>query len=367
VMGTALFLLVRSSNSDTALERKDVKAFNVSEAGVDAGIAKLKAAWPRYSTDPAIHVVASDVRNLFPIDQFPNSAHQGAGAFVDAVAYDNSGTDPRNISANRVNYDANGDEKMWIDSVADVTDDRHRIVVLAQRQKMPLDIPDVALAAGSAGGNAQGLPVRVDPDYLGSLPDGGAGAYYTDVIGKGLELGPGITAYQGPDAFSSRVTESMRGLLEGLARAGQSYFDDSNGGAAATSTYLCDPVKGPGSIVYLDTDADPVVIEGNNQMGTPEKPIILVIDATDASGHLHAIDWRGTAAFYGVVIVFGNIELRGTMDIRGAVLSQGSVENKGGPGILYNGDLIRRLRDLHTLSVALVPGTWEEFNPVPGT
>ena len=43
IIGSALFVLVRSSNSGTALERKDVKAFNVAEAGVDAALVSLRS------------------------------------------------------------------------------------------------------------------------------------------------------------------------------------------------------------------------------------------------------------------------------------------------------------------------------------
>jgi len=64
IIGSALFLLVRSSNSGTALERKDVKAFNVAEAGVDAAMVDLKVSWPRVSTDNPVIVDPVEFRNI---------------------------------------------------------------------------------------------------------------------------------------------------------------------------------------------------------------------------------------------------------------------------------------------------------------
>ena len=83
IIGSALFLLVRSSNSGTALERKDVKAFNVAEAGVDAAMVDLKVSWPRVSTDNPVIVDPVEFRNIYSsIVEFPNPSH---GTFISAV------------------------------------------------------------------------------------------------------------------------------------------------------------------------------------------------------------------------------------------------------------------------------------------
>ncbi len=97
------------------------------------------------------------------------------------------------------------------------------------------------------------------------------------------------------------------------------------------------PDTGPGSVVYLESSENPITIGGNTPMGSPERPAIVVVDTLNSG---HAIDWRGTSQFYGVVIVVGDAMLRGTHDIRGCVLSAGAVENKGGPGVRYNGDCV---------------------------
>jgi Tfp pilus assembly protein PilX len=358
IIGIALFVLIRSSNSGTEVERKDVKAFNVAEAGVDAAMAELKAGWPRLSTDPSVAVDPTEFRSLYSnATQFPDPSH---GTFITSITYDNTPDNPTSVEANRKLWDSNGDDVMWIDSEADVDNDRHRILVQVKRLKIPVELPDVALVANTAGGNGQGLDVSVDPNYHGSIPEGGADVVYT---GKGTfnkDVSPGANIEmitQPTNPFWSYVSPALIGNLREMALSAepQSFFVND---AEAAGDFLSDPDTGPGSVVYLESTEEPIVIEGNTPMGSPAKPAILVID-TKNSGW--AIDWRGTSQFYGVVIVVGSAELRGTNDIAGCVLSEGSVENKGGPGVKYNGDYIRRLNQLHTLSVAMVPNTWEEY------
>lgn len=371
VLGAALFVMNRTANSATHLERKDVKAFNVAEAGVDAAMVELKGNWPRaYSpseTPTPITVDAAAFRNeAFPDKkEFPDPTHD---QFITVITYDDSGArgtpdDPTTYEDKRVFYDANKNDVMWIDAEALVDNARHRILVQVERLSMPVEIPDVALVANTAGGNGQGLNVAVDPDYTGSIPAGGADVWYTGkgTFNKDVNAGADIEVITVPNSpFSEKVPPSLIGLLKQMAMNADpgSYFDDSDG-ADAVAAFLCDQDTGPGSIVYFETASSTIQIAGNDEMGTAQKPVILIVDATAATNPV--IDWRGTSAFNGVLIVIGDVLLRGTHDIAGCVLSDGAVENKGGPGVLYNGDYIRRVNQMHTLSVALVPNTWEEY------
>lgn len=375
ILVSALFVLNRNSNSATLLERKDVKAFNVAEAGIDAAIVALKANWPRTEGED-VTVDPTDFRNYaYPdTEEYPDPSH---GQFIQAVAYDdNPGSspndDPRTNEDERVFYDFNDSQPndiMWIDSEALVDNVRHRILVQVERLTMPVEIPDVALVANTAGGNGQGLKVDVDPAYSGSFPekdDQGnpyVGVYYTGkgTFPKDVNTGPNIKLETVPESpFSEKVPDSLIGGLKQMAQSANpvSYFDDSDG-ATAVASFLCDADTGPGSVVYFETASSAIEIAGNSEIGTAAKPVILVVDASAATNPV--IDWKGTSAFNGVLIVIGDVLLRGTHDITGCVLSDGAVENKGGPGILYNGDYIRRVNELHTLSVVLVPNTWEEY------
>ena len=187
----------------------------------------------------------------------------------------------------------------------------------------------------------------------------GAAVVYTGkgTFNKDASPGANIQVVTMPtNPFWSYVSPALIGNLREMALSAEpsSFFVNDAEAASVFLSYL----YGAGSVVYLESTEEPIVIAGNTPMGSPDKPVILVVD-TQNSGY--AIDWRGTSQFYGVVIVVGNAELRGTNDICGCVLSEGSVENKGGPGIRYNGDYIRRMNQLHTLSVAMVPNSWEEY------
>ena len=110
----------------------------------------------------------TEFRSLYSdTTQFPDPSH---GEFINAITYDNTADNPTSVEGNRKSYDSNRDDIMWIDSEADVDNDRHRILVLVKRLKIPVELPDVALVANTAGGNGQGLDVSVDPDYTGSIP-----------------------------------------------------------------------------------------------------------------------------------------------------------------------------------------------------
>ena len=99
IIGIALFVLIRSSNDATELERKDVKAFNVAEAGVDAAMAELKAGWPRFETDPSVVVDPTEFRSLYSnATQFPDPSH---GEFINAITYDNTADNPTSVEDNR--------------------------------------------------------------------------------------------------------------------------------------------------------------------------------------------------------------------------------------------------------------------------
>lgn len=369
VLGTALFLMNRNSTAETHLERKDVKAFNVAEAGVDAAMVALKTNWPRSSAE-SVTVNPTEFRDngFSDTNQYPDPTH---GQFINSLTYDDTDDNPTTEATSRVFFDSNENDVMWVDSEALVDNARHRILVKVQRLKMPVEIPDVALVANTAGGNGQGLAVDVDPAYAGSIPTGGADVWYTGQgsFKKDVNTGADIELITVPDSpFSEKVPDSLIGVLKQMAMSADpgapydsTYFDDSDG-EALVSTFLCDDTKAPGSIVYYETaapDGTDIEIGGNNDMGSPEKPVVLVVDARNATNPI--IDWRGTSAFYGVLIVIGDALLRGTNDIFGCVLSSGGVENAGGPGIKYNGDYIRKVNEMHTLSVAMVPNSWEEY------
>ncbi|MCZ7661925.1 MAG: hypothetical protein M5U22_02765 [Thermoleophilia bacterium] len=354
-MSVALLFLVMNTTSGTELERKEVKAFNVAEAGIDAGMLALMYHWPDSAANPTT-VDETAMRADFDAQQFRDPARSPADEFIQVAIYDNSAGSP--------DYDANGDGKMYVDSEANVDDDRHRIIILAERKTWQLNFPLVALYANVVGSNGKGLEVRVDPAQTEPLPGGTyVAAYYNGETGKGIDLPADGSVAPNPDSsktFDELVNSGLMGALKSIATSENTYFTN----ASAAQTFLLS-ADAPGSIIYLETTSA-VEIAGNTQIGTPENPVVLVIDA---NGSDVGLDFRGTADFYGIVVIKGNPIIRGTSSFYGSFLASGAIDNKGNgsvPEIRYNGNIIKTINRAYTMSVNIVPNTWEEYT-VPDT
>lgn len=363
-MGLGLFFLVLSSIRGTELESKEVKAFNVAEAGVDAAMLALKANWPEASNDLTIAdetAFETAFRSDFDAAKFRDPSHSPAADFIGVDIRDNSAAtyDPTALP-----YDANGDDLVYVASEANVDDDRHRIIILAERNSWQLSFPLIAMYASSFDANGQGLDIFIDPQQTAPLPlNGTVPAYYNSQVGnKGLDLGTNVVANpSNPGSFDSWVSTALMGALKGIAQTEGTYFTDS----AAANTFLLSAAA-PGKITYLETTGA-VEIGGGTQIGTRTNPVVLVIDAGGADVGL---DFKGTADFYGIVVVKGNPFIRGTSSIYGSFICSGLLTNKGNgstPEINYNGNIIKQINRAYTISVNIVPNTWEEFTVARST
>lgn len=363
-LGAALFVVVRTSQSSTELERKEVKSFNVAEAGVDAGMLALKLSWP--ASDTAVVSVQSDLIKSTLQTTNPglyDPSRSDSSQFIDVIVYDNvdAGGDTTTVPYPEApEWDSNEDGRMFVDSRSNVDDDRHRIVILAERHTWEFSIPARAMFASSAGANGQGLRVYMDPQA--PTPPGPVLASWVSEFGKGVETGPGITP-DGPgssDTFDEIMPPQYIDALRGIAQNQGTYFTT---GAAATSFLTSGNASG--KIVYVKSNSA-LTIGGNSQMGSRTQPIVLIIDTPPGTDNI--IDWRGTADFYGVVIVLGNALVRGTTTIWGACLCSGLMEGKGDgttPEIAFNSNLLNLANHQYVMSVNIVPNTWEEYTISP--
>lgn len=359
-MGMGLFFLVLSSINGTELEEKEVKAFNVAEAGVDAGMLALKVNWPEGSSDLTT-VDETALRADFDATQFRDPTRSPAGDFINIEIRDNSGTvfDPTALP-----YDANGDDKVYVASEANVDDDRHRIIILAERNSWNLSFPLIAMYTSSFDANGQGLDISIDPQQTEPLPlNGTVPAYYNSQVGKkSLDLGANVVANPSdPGSFDSWVGTALMGALKGIAQAEGTYFTN----ATTANTFLLSAAA-PGKITYLETTGA-VEIGGSAAIGSRTNPVVLVIDA---NGQDVGLDFKGTADFFGIVVVKGNPFIRGTASIWGSFIASGLLTNKGNgssPEINYNGNVIKQINRAYTISVNIVPNTWEEYTTVKST
>jgi hypothetical protein len=374
ILGGALYWLVHSQILSTDTERTDVKSFNVSESGIDAGMLTLRLNWPRHSTDNATAAVTGTALKTALQAANPglwDPKRASPTDFLKVLIYDNvnhaTGLTTSVADAAAPKWDSNGDGKMFVDATADVGDDRHRILVLAEKQQWQLSFPaTLALWAGVVDSNGQGFQVSIEK---GTPP-----IYYDvhDAQHKGVDPEPASDVKAAtPTAWENVVTPQTQAALMKIAQDEHCYF------AAETLPYTLDghtyttveaaatafllSAHANGKVVYIKNNAA-VVISGNKQVGTEEEPVVVVFDTPD--GTVNAWDFRGTGDFYGIMLTIGDNELRGTSAMHGAVYCKGTVNNKGNGScgeLLYNQDVINNINGQYVIDVNLVPNTWEEY------
>jgi hypothetical protein len=365
-LGVALYSLLASQKISTETERTDVKAFNVAEAGIDAGMLELKLAWPTLQTDPAPTVDDALLKEAVQGDANLSKLWDPTtpSDFINVVIYDNrASTDPADYATDvppdpdqRVYWDSNGDGKMFVDSTGDVGNDRHRILIQAQKQKWELTFPDtLAFYAGTVDSNGQGLSIVVEK---------GNGALYDvhDSQHKGIDPGPNVNPSPTSTSFDSIFNDALIAALMGLATTQGTYCT-----TAAAAQTLLNSGTANGKVCYLETGATDFTIEltGGKVVGTEVQPVVMIIDTRSAPSPA-SINWdqKGNSQFWGILVTIGNNELRGTCNLHGAVYCSGTLLNKGkgsDPEINYNDQVIFNINRDYTISVNIVPNTWEEY------
>lgn len=365
IIAGALFWLVISQTRSTETERTDVKAFNVAEAGIDAGMLTLKLDWPDKSGDVASvdnevlkTVIKENTTGLW------DPTRSDPSEFIQVSLYDN--VDENGVTTDvpypeAPNWDSNADGLMFVDSTANVDDDRHRILILAQKQYWNLTFPNVAMYAANAGGNGSiGLRLRID--YAPDVPDSVQVNVSDQLIKKGIWLDnlddPRWAASypESPATFESIVNDALMNALKGIATNQGSYFTN----AAEAQAFLYSEASA-GKVVYIQSDSA-VNITGNAQIGSIDEPVVVVIDTPD--GTMNGWDQRGTSDFFGVVVVKGSIEVRGTSGVFGGMIASGDIESRGlGTTweINYNQNVFDAINGQYVISVNIVPNTWEEY------
>jgi len=276
--------------------------------------------------------------------------------FLRVSVYDNSSltqlfvSEPPDLDQRRY-WDFNADGMMFVDATSDVQDDRHRILLLAERQTWNLEFPlGTTLFATEVDANGQGLDIVIE--------DGGPPVWYdvSDTTGKGINAGDGIQPMATSAEFEELITPALIHALEGLATERGTYFTDGE----LAEDFLTGDDEG-GSVVYVKS-AIPVDIASNVQIGSVAAPVVVVIDTPD--GSVNGWDMRGSADFYGVLVVVGDTTLKGTCSTHGAIFTSGTLLNQGNgtdPELCYNFTVIKNLNRQYVLSVNIVPNSWEEY------
>lgn len=365
IMGVALFWLVIAQTRSTETERTDVKAFNVAEAGVDAGMLALKLDWPDRASDTAVMddaalktVIKENTTGLW------DPSRSDPAEFIQVRMYDNvdvNGLTTTVAYPDAPTWDSNGDGLMFVDSSANVDDDRHRILILAQRQSWNLTFPNVAMYAANAGGNGSiGLRLRIN--YAPDIDDLVQVNISNDLIKKGIWLDDLDDPRWAPDypessaTFDSVVNDALLRSLKGIASNQGSYFTD----VTEAQNFLYSGAAGA-KVVYIESSTA-VNLTGTAQIGSIEEPVVVVIDTPEGTNN--GWDQRGTVDFFGAVVVRGNIEVRGTSGVFGGMIASGDIESRGlGTTweINYDQRIFDAINGQYVISVNIVPNTWEEY------
>ena len=356
VIGLALYWLIAGQTRSTATERSDVKSINVAEAGIDAGMLTLKVAWPDQPSQPAPPATV-DNQTLGTLIQ---SAPTGQAQSVHVTLYDNvDANDGHTITPahpgvpnpNAPNWDSNKDGIMFVDSTGNVGNDRHRILIEAQKQVWNLTFPiGLALFANTVDPRGQAFAV--------SIENGSPPVYYDvhDPLRKGIIPGTGVTQTPNPTTFSSCVTPALQAALMGIAQNERTYYTDE----AKASDFLTTE-QAYGKVVYIKSNSA-VKISGKGVVGSKAQPVVVIIYTPDGSNNLW--DFTGTCEFNGILVTLGNSELRGTVDIYGALYCDGTLRNDGGGSVYYDQQVIDNIRSQHIIDVNIMPNSWEEYTPL---
>lgn len=378
VTGVALYYLVSSQTDGTELERTDLKAFNIAEAGVDAGMRALALNWPVGEPASPEDATTVDEATLKASLQAANASlwdpsRSDASEFIRVYMYDNvdtSGGEPYPTTmiadSNAPNWDYNKDGKMFVDARSNVDDDRHRILVLAERQVWPLRFPlDIAMFASSLVSGARGMVATVEdgtpPIYC---------AVSNDPEKKGLKL-LGTVSYPNEDqkTLDDFVNNTMINTLRSIARSQGNYFEGGAAAKTATQNRLLalETKLIPGQVIFLDSTETGKIKLGSSIdiLGSVDKPVVIVVNAPKATD----IEWDGKTTVYGVFVALGNATLGGSPSVHGALYCSKLLTNNGGATteIVFNQTVIQNINGGNTVSVNIVPNTWEEYTIAAST
>ena len=346
ILAAAIVMLTVNMQGATATDRTQSKAFNIAEAGLDAGQSALWVNWP---TTTAPTVDAATFRAQFSTSEFPNPK---SGSFIDVQFYDDDGNLSNPGTRTQYDYDENQNGRMWIESTAATGKRAAKVMALVNKVDYQLQImPGVALATAgtlTVKGTGNQAVVGYDPPataasvYDGTFDPNGQ-AYMQD----GTTRNDNTTAdYINQNIFPTEVLGNLIQAAGAKHYATQAQIPDS-----AWST---DP-----RIIVIDgggVNAKDIPNTDGSTVWTEDHPGILIVLNGDMD------DTGQKKTIYGIVYLATGLLLRGNAEIHGMVVAMGSADCRGTRAVCYNGNVINNLNKPTTLSVTVVPNTWRELS-----
>jgi len=351
ISAATLVAFLGNVQHNTADTRQHVKSFAICEAGLDAGMALLSSQWPVSSTSsPDFDETGFQAR--FPASEFPGPT---SGQFISVTWYD----DPSDTS---VNWDADGDGKLWMVSQAGVGSRATRVISQVERSYFKMALPrGIPLWAGgdlysNGAGNNPKIKVEVPPpDGITTAVHVGGTIEATSVTAGGIAqiTGSAITP------LSQIFPQTLVDALTKTAQANGRYFTSLAAAAASPANAVWSPTGGISGLTVIDPPTPvELKVQGNAVVNSEASPGILMILGGST------LSWGGTAQYYGVMYCEGPMNTaHGTGDIHGMVITNTHEDMKGTPNILYNDNCIANLDERFPSMARRVRNTWREVQP----
>ncbi|HJW74486.1 MAG TPA: hypothetical protein VJ787_02280 [Thermoleophilia bacterium] len=362
IMAASIVVLTNNVTHNTYTDRMRVKAFNVTEAGLDAGMYTMSRDWPasQTSVDPFDAAWYTAFRGNFDAAQFPAPA---SGSFM-AVSYfdDPPYTAPYSASSPPT-WDMNDNNRLYVVVQGGVGPKAARIQAKVERTFFDMRLPrGIALYAGGnllsngAGSNPK-IVVEVPPPVGTTTSVHVAGSIEeSDVTQTGIAQFVGAQASSLTDIFPQSLVDG----LVAMAKQNNRYFTSLNDAEASPVNPIWSPSGGlSGLTVIAPPTPTEVKVQGNTDLNSEMVPGIFMLMGGST------LSWGGTAQFYGVIYSEGAVNTaHGTGDIHGMCIANTNEELKGTPNVRYNDNCIARLLNRWSLNVRLVPNTWRELRPL---
>ncbi len=364
-LAAALVVLVSNVQSNTYEDRMRAKAFNVTEAAVDAGMYQLNAQWPTASgTGPDFTATAwtTAFRGEFDTAEFPDPA---SGQFVVVDYYDNQATIDKNLKWDMGQpTDANEpDNRMYIEAQAGVGPKATRIQALVERIPYATNMPrGIALVCGgdqysNGGGNNPKITVEVAPPvevgggvvsiHVGGTIEASDVAQSPPVV---QVVGPGATSPS--EVFSPELVNGLTLLAKNHGR----YFTSAAAADASPVDSEWAPTGGISGLCVIDSAAGYAITGDYNTEAQPG--ILLVLGGGD-------FDYGSGGHYYGVIYTDGRVlKGHGSYTVHGMLVADTDDDMRGTTDLVYNDNCIANLLNRFSLTVKQVPDTWREIDPI---
>jgi len=362
ILAVSLVAIVGNMQGSNQRDRMRAKAFNVTEAALDSGMAALSTEWPSaMGVGPDLGADAqSAFRAAFSASEYPDPSN--GGSFVTWEYYDNLNPIDTSVTWDKGSPTSadTPDNRMWLVAQASVGSRSTRIRTLVERTYFESGIPrGVALYAGgnllsNGGGNNPKICIEVAPPV---------GTQTTVRVGGSIDdptvSASNIVDLTGSDAGSVEQVfpAALREGLKTLAQQHGRYFTSIADAAASPSDHNWSPAGGISGLCVIEPAAA-TTLSIKGELNTEAEPgLLLLLGGSN-------LDFGGGGNYYGVLYTDGTVEKgHGDFHVHGMLVGASTVDMRGTVNVYYNDNVISRLATRWALNVRVVPNTWRELKP----